>query len=144
MMLGSRIITILLTLMCCVLFANLYHDVNSYRYYDIFDECYARLDAMIGTMNEQHKQFVCRMRECSLSHETDPSLPYPRLEADLYDGCESSLPLESNVVDDTLLTNLEEVFDPPLTLLTFVAPSFSNTPMDTTIRDSILLASPLL
>ena len=54
------------------------------------------------------------------------------------------LPLESNVVDDTLLTNLEEVFDPPLTLLTFVAPSFSNTPMDTTIRDSILLASPLL
>jgi len=28
------------------------HDVNSYPYYDVSDECYARLDAMIGTMNE--------------------------------------------------------------------------------------------
>ena len=117
--------------------------MNSCPYYDVFDECYARLDAMIGTMNQQHERFVIRMRECSLLHETDPSLPCPRLEACLYDDCESSLPLESNVVDDASLTDLGEVFDSPLTPLTFVAPPFSSTPMDTSVSDSILLASPL-
>ena len=40
------------------------------------------------------------MNEFGLLHETDPSLPFSRLEASLYDDCESSLPLESNVVDD--------------------------------------------
>ena len=35
------------------------------------------------------------------------------------------------------------MFDPPLTPLTFVSPSFSTTPMDTSVSDSILLASPL-
>jgi len=40
------------------------HDVNSCPYYDAFDKWYARLDATIGIMNEQHEQFVSRMREC--------------------------------------------------------------------------------
>ena len=117
--------------------------MNSCPYYDVFDECYARLDVMIGAMNEQHERFASRMREWSLLHETDPSLPCPRLEARLYDDCESFLSLESNVVDEALLTDLEEVFDAPLIPLTFVAPSFSSTPMGTSVSDSILLASPL-
>jgi len=49
----------------------------------------------------------------------------------------------SNVVDDSSLTDLGEVFGPPLTPLTFVAPSFSSTPIDTSVSDLILLASPL-
>ena len=52
------------------------------------------------------------MRECGLLHETDPSLPCPRLGVG---DCESSLLLDSNVVDDAPLTDLGEVFDPPLT-----------------------------
>ena len=97
--------------------------MNSYPYYDISNESYARLNAMIETMNERHEHFVSEMREfCSL-HETDP-----RLESSLYDDYESSLPLDSNVVDDTHLTDLEKMFDPPLTSLPFVAPFFSNTP----------------
>ena len=83
------------------------------------------------------------MRGCSLLHETDPSLPYPRLKACLYDDCESSLPLGSNVVDNAPLTDLGEVFEPPLTPLTFVALSFFSIPMDTRFSDSILIASPL-
>ena len=55
---------------------------------------------MIEIMNEQHTHFVSEKRECSLLHETDPSLPLPRLESSLYDRCESSLPLKSNIVDD--------------------------------------------
>jgi len=31
-------------------------------------------------MNEQHERFVGEMREFGLLHETDPSLPIPRLE----------------------------------------------------------------
>jgi len=53
------------------------------------------------------------MREPGLLHEIDPSLPLPRLEANLYDNSESCLLLESNVVDDAPLTDLEEVFDLP-------------------------------
>jgi len=34
------------------------HDVNSYPYYDVFDEAYARLNAMIEIMNERHENFV--------------------------------------------------------------------------------------
>jgi len=117
--------------------------VNSCPCYDVFDKCYARLDAMIGTMNEQHERFVSRMRECGLLHETDPSLRCPSLEARLYDNCKSSLSLESNIVDDAHLTDLGEAFDPPLTPLTFVAPSFSSTPIDTSVSYSFLLASPL-
>ena len=53
------------------------------------------------------------MSEFSLLHETNPRLPFRRLESSLYDDCESSLPLESNVVDDAPSTNLEEVFNLP-------------------------------
>ena len=84
------------------------------------------------------------MRKCGLLHEADPSLPFPGLESSLYDDCECSLPLESNVVDDTHLIDLEKVFDPSLISLPFIAPSFSNTPMDTSVSDLTLLASPLL
>jgi len=49
----------------------------------------------------------------------------------------------SNVVDDAPLSNLEEVFGPLLTSLSFGAPPFSNTPMDTRVSDLTLLASPL-
>ena len=127
--------------MLCSLCQFFDHDVNSCPYHDVSNECYARLDAMIGAMNEQHERFASTMRECDLLHETDPSLPCPRLETRLYDDC--ALPLVSNVVDDAPLTELREVFDPPLMPLTFVAPSFSSTPMDTSVSDSILLASPL-
>jgi len=47
------------------------------------------------------------MREFGLLHETDFGPPIPRPESSLYDDYESSLPLESNVVDDAPLTNLE-------------------------------------
>ena len=74
----------------CSYYSSFDPNVNSCLYYDVFDD---RLDAMIGTMNEQHERFVSRMKECGLLHETDPSLPCPRLEARLYDDYESSLPL---------------------------------------------------
>jgi len=73
------------------------------------------------------------MNECGLLHETDPSLPSPRLKANLYDNCESSLPLEFNFVDDASSTSLEEAFDPPLT---------SSTPIYITISDLALIACP--
>jgi len=83
------------------------------------------------------------MREFSLFHEIDLSLPFPSLESSLYDDCESPFLLAYNIINDTPLTNMEEVFDPPLMTLSFVAPSFSSTPMDTSISYSNLLASPL-
>jgi len=76
-------------------------------------------------------------------YETDPSLPIPRLESSLYDHYGSSLPLESDVVDDTPSTDLEDVLGPPLTSLPLVAPSFSSTPIATNVSDFTLLASPL-
>ena len=39
------------------------HDVNSCPYYDISNESYARLNAIIETMNEQHEHFVSETRE---------------------------------------------------------------------------------
>jgi len=68
------------------------------------------------------------MKEIGLFYETDPRLPSPKLEPSLFDDYESSLPLESNFVDNAPLTNLEEVFDAPLTSFSFVALSSSNTP----------------
>ena len=109
--------------------------MNSCLYYDVFDESYARLNAIIETMNDQHRGFVIEMMEFSLLHETDPNLPSSRLEANLYDNCESFLLLESNLVDDAPLASLAS--------LPIVAPSFSSTPIDTTISDLILLASAL-
>jgi len=79
---------------------------------------------MIETMNEQHTYFAIEIKACSLLHEVDPILPFLRLEASHYDDCESFLFLESNVVDDTHLTDIEEVFVRPLTSLPLVATSF--------------------
>ena len=63
-------------------------------------------------------------------------------EPNLFTTLEFFIPQESNVVDDTHLTNLEEVFDPPFTSFLITVPSFSSTPMDTTISDLTLPASP--
>jgi len=115
--------------------------MNSYPYYDVFNEAYAKPNAMIEIMNERHEHFVSEM-EFGLLHETDPSLPIPRLESSFYDDYESSHLLESNAVDDAPLTDLEEVFDPPLTSLPLVAPSFSSTSVATSVRDLVLLVSP--
>ena len=84
-----------------------------------------------------------KMREFGLLHETNHSLPIPRLESSLFDEYEFSLPLKSNVVDDAPLTNQDEVFDHPLTSFPLVAPPFSSTLVATSISDSTLLA-PLL
>ena len=118
------------------------HEVNSCPYHDVTNEAYARLNAVIETMNEQLEYFVSEMREFDLVSETD-SLPFHRLTASLYDDCESFLPLKSNVLDDSPLIDLKEAFDLPLISLPFVAPSFSSTPMDTSVSDLSLLASPL-
>jgi len=94
------------------------------------------------TMKEQQDHFVSEMREFSLLHEIDPNLPIPRLESNLHDDYASSLSLEYNIVDDAPLTNLEEVFDPPLTYSPLIAPSSSSTPIVTSTNDSTLLNSP--
>jgi len=117
--------------------------VNSCPHYVISDESYARLNAIIETMGERHENFVSEMREFGLLHETDSSLPIHRLKSSLDDDYEFSLPLESNVVDDAPLTDLEEVFDPPLSSWPLVAPSFSSIPIATSVSDSTLLAYPL-
>jgi len=117
--------------------------VNSCPYYDVSDEVYGRRNAMVETMNDRLEHFVSKMREFGLSHEADPNLPSSRLEISLCDDWDSSLPPESNVVDDVPLTNLEEVFDSPLTSLSLVAPSFSSKPMNTNVSDLTLLASPI-
>jgi len=59
----------------------------------------------------------------------------------LHDNYESSIPLELNVVNDAPLTDLQEMFDPPLTSLPTVASSFLNTPMDTSVSDLPLVTS---
>jgi len=92
-------------------------------------------------IKEQQEHFVSEIREFGLLHETDSSLPIPRLECSLYDDYGSSLPLESNVVDDAPLPDAEEVFHPPLTSIPFVAPSFSSTPIATSDSDSTFLTS---
>ena len=77
------------------------------------DACYAKLNAVIETMNERHKCFVSEMRECGLLYGTDPSLFFPKLEVSLYDNYESSLPIEPDFMGDTLLTGLEKVIGLP-------------------------------
>jgi len=114
--------------------------VNSYPYYDIFDELYATFNAMITTMNEQHKHLVIEMRECDLLHEIDPSLSSLRSTSSLCDDHQSSLPLGPNFIDSARLTDLDEVFDPSLTSLSFITQSFSNKPIDTIISDLTSLA----
>jgi len=66
-----------------------------YPYYDIFNESYARLDAMIEKMNKRPEHLISEMRECGLLHETSHSLRTPRHEANLYDDWKFFLPLES-------------------------------------------------
>ena len=74
-------------------------DVNySCPCYDIFDECYARLNSIIETMNERHECFVSEIKKSGILCETNPSLPSPRIEVMFYDDYESSFPLESNFV----------------------------------------------
>jgi len=63
------------------------HDVNYCLHYVVYDESYPRRNAMTETMNEQHTQFVSEMMEFGPLHETDPSLPSSRLEANLFDNC---------------------------------------------------------
>ena len=42
------------------------HDVNYYPYYDVFNESFARFNAMIKTMNEWNKHFISEIKECGL------------------------------------------------------------------------------
>ena len=100
------------------------HDVNSCPYYDVFDESYARLNAMIKTINEQHEHFVSEVREFGLLCETEPSLAFLRFEASLYDDCEYFLLLKSNFINYAFSTSLEDVFELPLTSFLYVAPFF--------------------
>ena len=86
------------------------HDVNYCPSYDVFNDSCAILNFLMETMKEQPDHFVSEMREFSLLHEIDPSLPIRRLESNLHDDYASSLPLESNIVDDVHLTDLEEAF----------------------------------
>ena len=69
---------------------------------------------MIETMNEQEIEFVNKMREYDLSHETDLRFSSPKLDVCLCDNGASLSPLESG---------LEAVFDPSLCTLPLVAPS---------------------
>ena len=50
------------------------HEVNSYPYYDISDELYARLNVIIETISDRHEHFVSEMRVFGLLHETNSSL----------------------------------------------------------------------
>ena len=78
------------TLGVCSYCQSFDHYVICCPYYNVSNESYARLTAMIETMNEQHKYFVREIEEFGLLSETDPSLPSPRLMISLHDGCESS------------------------------------------------------
>ena len=115
-----------LILFLCALIVNLW-TINSCPYYNIFDACYARLNVVIETMNEQYECFVGEMRECGLLHETIPSLSSPMLKVTLDDAYESSLPLKPDFIAHTPLPGLKEVINPP-----FVAPSLSSTLKDIT------------
>jgi len=117
--------------------------VNSYPYYKISNECHARLNGLIETMNEQHRCFISGIRECDLLHDTNTSVPSLRLKISLYDDYESSLPLQSNFVMNTPSTSLEEEIDPPLTHLLLITSPSPITPKDTTIRVLTLLPSAL-
>jgi len=118
--LGMLVITILPALLMHVLIANFFTMIRI-------------LVPLIMFNDEQHEHFVSEIRDFGLLHETKPSLPIPRPGSSLYDDYESSLLLESNVVDDAPLTDPEEVFDL----------SFSRTPVAISISDSTFLASPL-
>jgi len=71
------------------------HDVNSCPYYDISDEPYATLYAMIETMNERHEHFVSEMRKFGLLYET--ALVYLSLGLSLVSMTIISLPFPQSV-----------------------------------------------
>ena len=119
------------------------HDVNSCLPYDVFNESYARFYALIETTTERQEYFVSEIREFDLLHETDHNVPIRRLESSLYDDYESFIPIESNVVNDAPLTDLEAVFDPPLTSYHLLLHPFLATPVATRVSDLTLLAYPL-
>ena len=75
-------------------------------------------------------------------YETNPSLSSLKVSTNFCDYCDSYLPIEPDSTIDTPLTDLEEVFNPPLTSLTFVVPSFSSTPIVTIVSNLTLFASP--
>ena len=83
------------------------HCENSCLYYDVFNELYARLNAIIKTMNEQYKHFVSEMRKFDPLYLIDPSIFFSRFEASLYNDYEFFLFLESNFVDDASSIDLE-------------------------------------
>jgi len=72
---------------------------------------------------------------CSLSHLS------MICTLNLHENCVSSLPIDLNVINDAPLTDLEKMFDSPLTSLPTIAPSFPNTPMDTSVSNLRLHAS---
>ena len=76
---------------------------------------------MIETINEQQIEFVKKMREYDLSHEIDLRFSSLRLDVSFCDDGKSFHPLESE---------LEEVIDPPLTTLPFVATSSFSASID--------------
>ena len=65
-----------------------------------YPKSYARLNDMIETMNKRYEHFASQMREFDLLHEIDPSLPILRYKSSLHHDYESSLPVDSNVVDN--------------------------------------------
>jgi len=65
-------------------------DMNSCLYYDVSNESHVRLNAMIEAITEQHTHFVSEMREFGLLNETYHSLPSSRINASLFDDCEST------------------------------------------------------
>ena len=79
---------------------------------------------MIETMNKQQAEFANRMREYTLSHETDLRFSSPKLDVCLRNDGASFSPLEYG---------LEVVLDPPLTTPFFVAP-----PSPSTFRDNTM------
>jgi len=79
---------------------------------------------MIETMNKQQANFVNKLRECDLSHDTDLTFSSPKLDVCLCDDGASFPPLESG---------LEAVLDPPLTAPSLVAPSSTSTSRDNTM-----------
>jgi len=72
------------------------HDSTSCPYY-IFYEGFNRLSSMIETINEQQIEFVKKMWEYDLSHETDLRFSSPRLDVNFCDDSGSFHPLESGL-----------------------------------------------
>ena len=101
------------------------------------------INVVVAIMNKRYECFVSEMRACGSLRRVDISLSFPRLLISLYDDYESPFPIEPNFMVSTCLAGLEEVIDPPLTSLPFVARSLSSAPRDTIVGVLSLLSSPL-